>query len=253
LELEKTMRRTRSSYRLLALAGVLSVVAWGCSTDSPTAPRQVFPPDPPSGQTYFISVSADPGGIVISDSAPTGTESTTLIAEVRVGGSSGPPPPDGTTIQLATSLGSFDASVLVRSTGAALVNGRVFFTLFAGGLPVQLGVATVQATLQNSRGEEDVTISILEADFIVSNPEENLSVDFIDTSKGNPTTFQWDFGDSTGSTLRNPIHIYADFGTYSVRLTITKTVEGVTLTDSILKENIVTITEPPEEVPPPPP
>ncbi len=240
------MRRHRNPYRLLALAGVLSVVAWGCSTDSPTAPRQEFPPPPPtSGQTFFISVSADPGGIVISESAPTGTESTTMLVEVRVGSRTGPPPADGTTLVLATSLGSFAPTTFVPSGAATLVNGRVFFTLFSGGLPVQLGVATVQATLQNSRGEEDVPISILEADFVFSNPEENFSVDFVDTSKGNPTTFRWDFGDSSGSSLRNPIHIYAGPGTYSVSLTVTKEVEGVTLSSSARKD--VTINPPPEE------
>ena len=244
------MRRHRNSYRLLALAGVLSVVAWGCSTDSPTAPRQVFPPDPPtSGQRFFISVSADPGGIVISESAPTGTESTTLLVEVHVGSRTGPSPADGTTLALGTSLGSFAATTFVSSAVATLVNGRAFFTLFSGGLPVQLGVATVQATLQNRRGERNVPISILEADFVSSNPEDNFSVDFVDTSKGNPTTFRWDFGDSSGSSLRNPIHIYASAGEYSVSLTVTKVVEGVTLSSS--KRDEVTITEPPEEVPPP--
>jgi PKD repeat protein len=239
------MRRQRNAYRLLALAGVLSVVAWGCSTDSPTAPRQEVPTPPGPGQTYFISVSADPGGIVISDTAPTGTESTTLLVEVRVGGPNGPRPADDTTILLTTSLGSFASNALVRSGGAALTTGEAFFTLFAGGVPVQLGVATVQATLQGSRGEARVPISILQADFFAVNPENNLSVDFFDDSKGNPTTFRWAFGDGRQSTARNPVHLYDSAGSYEVTLTVTKRVGSVTLTSS--ERKTVTVSEEPEE------
>ena len=36
-----------------------------------------------------------------------------------------------------------------------------------------------------------------------------------------PQTWLWDFGDGTTSTQQNPEHVFPDFGTYSIRLTVT--------------------------------
>ena len=46
-----------------------------------------------------------------------------------------------------------------------------------------------------------------------------LSVTFTDTSAGLPTTWLWDFGDGTTSSLQNPVHSYAAQGNYYVNLT----------------------------------
>jgi len=50
-----------------------------------------------------------------------------------------------------------------------------------------------------------------------------LPVQFMDTSINNPTSWSWDFGDgdSTNSTVQNPVHNYANMGTYNVTLTAT--------------------------------
>jgi PKD repeat protein len=49
-----------------------------------------------------------------------------------------------------------------------------------------------------------------------------LSVSFTDTSTGSPTSWNWDFGDSTAhSTLRNPTHNYTTSGLFSVTLVAT--------------------------------
>ncbi len=50
-------------------------------------------------------------------------------------------------------------------------------------------------------------------------PTANAPVTFTDTSTGNPTSWQWSFGDGGTSTQRNPTHTYAGSGTYTVRLT----------------------------------
>lgn len=47
-----------------------------------------------------------------------------------------------------------------------------------------------------------------------------LTVQFTDTSIGTPTTWSWDFGDSTSSALQNPAHTYNLAGNYSVKLTV---------------------------------
>jgi outer membrane protein assembly factor BamB len=48
-----------------------------------------------------------------------------------------------------------------------------------------------------------------------------LTVLFNDMSFRGPTTWQWDFGDGESSTLRNPVHSFANPGTYPVSLTVT--------------------------------
>ncbi len=45
-----------------------------------------------------------------------------------------------------------------------------------------------------------------------------LTVYFTDTSSGNISTWNWDFGDGTSSALQNPAHTYTAPGIYSVRL-----------------------------------
>ncbi|HOS82928.1 MAG TPA: PKD domain-containing protein [Methanolinea sp.] len=46
-------------------------------------------------------------------------------------------------------------------------------------------------------------------------------VSFTDLSTGNPTSWSWNFGDGTTSTLQNPTHTYTTPGTYTVALRIT--------------------------------
>ena len=45
-----------------------------------------------------------------------------------------------------------------------------------------------------------------------------LSVNFTDRSTNSPTSWLWDFGDGTSSTARNPVHVYARSGSYTVKL-----------------------------------
>jgi len=55
----------------------------------------------------------------------------------------------------------------------------------------------------------------------VTSGEPPLAVQFTDTSTYDPTSWHWDFGDSTTSTLQNPSHTYTTPGTYTVTLTVT--------------------------------
>jgi C1A family cysteine protease len=47
-----------------------------------------------------------------------------------------------------------------------------------------------------------------------------LTIQFMDTSTGNPTQWSWDFGDGHTSTERNPSHTYSASGTFTVTLTV---------------------------------
>ncbi|MBJ6801969.1 RCC1 domain-containing protein [Geomonas propionica] len=48
-----------------------------------------------------------------------------------------------------------------------------------------------------------------------------LSVSFTDLSNGAPTSWLWNFGDASTSTLQNPQHTYYSGGSYTVSLTVT--------------------------------
>jgi PKD repeat protein len=58
--------------------------------------------------------------------------------------------------------------------------------------------------------------------FAPSAPKTGSNVQFTDSSTGYPSGWTWLFGDGGTSTLQNPTHAYAATGTYTVRLTITR-------------------------------
>ncbi|MDP4276183.1 MAG: PKD domain-containing protein, partial [Bacteroidota bacterium] len=61
-------------------------------------------------------------------------------------------------------------------------------------------------------------------------------VQFTNMSSGTASTYQWDFGDGQTSTEKNPMHVYAMSGTYSVTLTVS---DGANLTSVKLDVSIV--------------
>lgn len=50
----------------------------------------------------------------------------------------------------------------------------------------------------------------------------SLIVQFTDGSSGQPTSWSWNFGDGSTSTLQNPQHSYGVGGTYTVQLTVSR-------------------------------
>ena len=88
---------------------------------------------------------------------------------------------------------------------------------------------------------ESFGIIELTADFNVSSTNYYVEdeIQFIDTSIGNPTTWEWDFeNDGTYDSFeQNPIHDYNAMGTYSVKLRITRDTQE----DFLIKDNLITI------------
>ncbi len=64
-----------------------------------------------------------------------------------------------------------------------------------------------------------------------------LTVNFADSSQGLITAWEWDFGDGTTSTEKNPSHTYENTGNYSVSLTV----HAPDSSDTIIKENYITV------------
>lgn len=93
-----------------------------------------------------------------------------------------------------------------------------------------LGTYTVTLTASNENGSDTTSktnlivttlapVAEFKADRQVG--KAPFIVTFTDISKGNPTSWLWDFGDGTSSYEQNPRHIYMREGSYDVRLTVT--------------------------------
>ncbi|MDD1707932.1 MAG: PKD domain-containing protein, partial [Methanoregulaceae archaeon] len=89
------------------------------------------------------------------------------------------------------------------------------------------GIYTVTLTASNTAGSDTVTAtnmikvtSVPVAGFTsnITSGISPLAVQFKDISTGSPTAWLWKFGDGGSSTAQNPVHVYANSGTYSVQL-----------------------------------
>ena len=226
----------------LAVFGVLALMlAAACSTDSPTAPKQV--PAPPPGSTpsaqWNISVSVEPNEITAGSDLP-----ATVTVRVRRA-DNGQPPPSGSTIAISTNLGEFGSPGSGQQAGAlTLFSGNGSALLYPGDTA---GFAIVTALLEGSAGQGRLSIvqavEALQASFDFTNSNDNLSVQFRDTSTGGPTSWWWDFGDGQNSSEQHPAHLYAVPGDYVVSLTVSKPGSP----DSTAT-NFVTVDEDPELV-----
>jgi PKD repeat protein len=71
--------------------------------------------------------------------------------------------------------------------------------------------------------------------------DKPLTVQFTDQSTGDPTSWEWDFGDGETSTAQNPSHEYTEYGYYTVTLTVHKAAES----DSLVRDNYIHVVEQP--------
>ena len=125
----------------------------------------------------------------------------------------GVPARSGPEILLSTSLGSLEERVETDSRGIARA------TLHGTG---RAGTATVGASSGKVNATPVMVVigpQALKANFtqVVG---ESLTVNFQDTSQGNPTSWAWDFGDGGTSTVPSPAHTYAAAGSYVVTLVV---------------------------------
>jgi hypothetical protein len=84
------------------------------------------------------------------------------------------------------------------------------------GLPGAAALLHVEYSTQALPNE----IPVADFTFNVSGLTATLTDTSVDND-GNITGWLWDFGDNTGSTLRNPVHTYSGAGTYSATLVVT--------------------------------
>jgi PKD repeat protein len=82
---------------------------------------------------------------------------------------------------------------------------------------------TAIPTIATTRPTPQPTASIPPAARFSGSPREGgapLTVQFEDLSTGEPDSWSWSFGDGRGSPEKNPSHVYADPGDYTVSLTV---------------------------------
>jgi PKD repeat protein len=86
------------------------------------------------------------------------------------------------------------------------------------------GTYTIQLTVNGqSFASRVVSVSsgvASDFSFSPSNPTTQTNINFIDRSSGSITSWFWNFGDGTSSTLQNPVKRYAAGGNYAVTLTV---------------------------------
>jgi PKD repeat protein len=102
-------------------------------------------------------------------------------------------------------------------------------------------ILTAEAGSSSATYQESVTVS---APAVVSAAytfvAEELTVSFTNTSTG-ATSYAWDFGDENSSTEENPVHSYADAGTYTVILTAESGSSSATYQESVVVSSTVGI------------
>jgi PKD repeat protein len=65
-----------------------------------------------------------------------------------------------------------------------------------------------------------------------------LTVTFTNTTTGDVTGYEWAFGDDSTSVITHPTHVYTTTGVYTVSLTVT----GPGISDTLTRTNYITVT-----------
>ena len=137
----------------------------------------------------------------------------------------------------------YENSFNFTGAGAYMGNGTFYWNFGPNAIPSSGSSASITNVVYDSVGTYPVTFTVSEngctetyagtvnvypkpiADYTLASPLAcNLQpVHFIDAcqSFGVPSTYYWDFGDSTSGSDQNPYHIYPGIGTYQTSLIIT--------------------------------
>ena len=142
---------TKNRKWILGCLAVLVALSLACSTDTPTAPTQ-DPSDPTPGLNAFImSIRDSP------ETLPAGSEAPAEVVVRATDRITGASPPNGSTVQVSTTLGEFgEAGSGIQTTFAVFDQGRAKTLLFPGTV---IGTANLRADLSGSVGRASVEIT----------------------------------------------------------------------------------------------
>ncbi|MGB9926845.1 MAG: PKD domain-containing protein [Methanosarcina sp.] len=94
---------------------------------------------------------------------------------------------------------------------------------------------TLTADNKNGTDSKFITLTALAQPAFSASPisgKTPLTVTFTDKSTGAPTSWNWNFGDGTNSTEKNPRHVYKKSGQYAITLTLNETGNKTAVTKS---------------------
>lgn len=123
---------------------------------------------------------------------------------------------------------------------STLQNPEVQFNTI-GSYPVKLIVANTWLTDTLIIENYITIVNPLIADFTASKTAAYTGdiIQFTDLSQGNPETWFWEFGNGESSNLQSPVFTFLTPGVYTIKLVVSTS----WLTDTLIKENYITVTE----------
>ena len=146
----------------------------------------------------------------------------------------------GYIVYYGPAAGNYPSKIDVNNTTSSIVSNLV------EGATYHFAVTAYDASHTESALSADVSATIPYslpiANFSASTTSGSapLAMNFLDASTGNISSYAWNFGDATTSTTKNPSHVYATAGVYTVSLTVT----GAGGSNTKTNPNYVTVAAP---------
>lgn len=256
---------TRSGYITVSAAAIAPVAAFysnttsgevpltvqflDSSTNSPTAWAWSFGDGGTSADQNPVHTYATAGSYAVTLTATNtgGSDTVSKAGEIVVGAVSQKP-----VAAFISTVESGNAPLTVQFVDSSTNTPTSWVWSFGDGntstqqnpshVYVAEGSYTVTLTVSNAGGSDTetkaghITVSFTEpvANFTanVTRGTSPLVVRFNDTSEYSPTVWSWKFGDGGKSSEQNPVHTFADAGTYSVSLSVENTAGKDTLKKS---------------------
>ena len=213
----------------------LSVQFIDSSTNSPTAWVWLFGDGYTSLQQNPLHTYSSVGTYTVTLTASNGAGSSTVTQSGYI--TTTPAPPISSFTSNVTS-GTVPLYIQFNDTSANAPGSWLWFFGDGGTSTVQNpvyeyttpGSYTVILTATNSAGSNTTDIAKYITASAITMPVTSfksdvttgiapLTVQFTDTSQNYPTSWLWNFGDGSISTVQNPLHSYLGAGTFSVLLT----------------------------------
>lgn len=204
---------------MIAAVGLL---VSGCNKSNPVVPTDPTPEPPPGTTTYVVTIASDRPNVY------TGASATPANLTITAKTSQGVNAPDGTSVNINTSLGNFGTASdgkPIQLVTRTLSGGKATLQFFGGDTA---GTANILGQVGSSVGRLNLAViepppaPVADFAFVVT----GLSVRFTDTSTGVPATWSWNFDDCSLSpdtctaTTQHADHTYVQAGTYRVSLTV---------------------------------
>jgi len=165
------------------------------------------------------------GATIITVAFEVSTHGTTTIDNICIGTSGCVPPPlisvpdvvglTQSAAEAAIVAANLSVGTITWQTSATVPAGSVISQYPDAGTEVNLGT---KVNLVVSKGVPTTAASF---NAYPKSGVAPLTVNFDDFSRGQVTSWEWDFGDTTTSNVQNPSYTYTSPGTYSVSLTVT--------------------------------